>query len=134
MDDVFDALGNANVRLFSVIGSVLGLRPPGFEFLILCLEIKDKKKIKPTKCDFAADNVTDLGHVITKDGIKVDQKQVAAVRDFPVPKNESQLRSCISFRTMSILLTSDASGHAIGFSVKRITKVLNIPLPMVGDH
>ena len=162
MDDVFDTLGNANVRLFSVVDMASGfwqvpvnsssqdktgfvthegvwrfkklpfglINSPATFAMVLAkalnginwkfamtyvddiiifssdfnqhlrhLQLLFQKlreanlKIKPTKCDFAADNVTYLGHVITEDGNKVDQKKVEAVRDFPVPKNESQLRS-----------------------------------------
>ena len=49
--------------------------------------------LKPTKCKFAAKEVRYLGHVLSKDGVRVDPEKTSAVADFPVPKTVKQVRS-----------------------------------------
>ena len=51
--------------------------------------------LKPSKCKFALKEVIYLGHRISKEGVKVDVSKVEAVRSFPVPKNETQVRSFV---------------------------------------
>ena len=50
-------------------------------------------KLKPTKCNFAAKQVTYLGHIFSKTGVSVDPAKTEVVRNFPVPKNQTQVRS-----------------------------------------
>jgi hypothetical protein len=50
-------------------------------------------KLNPSKCAFGVNRVTYLGHVISKNGIEVDPDKVQAVRDFPVPKNTTEVRA-----------------------------------------
>ena len=50
-------------------------------------------KLKPSKCKFAAKEVTYLGHIISKEGVKVDPDKTDAVRTFPVPKTQTGVRS-----------------------------------------
>jgi len=45
------------------------------------------------KCAFGRPEVTYLGHVVGRDGLKPDPKKTAAVADWPVPKDVPQLRS-----------------------------------------
>jgi len=50
-------------------------------------------KLQPDKCEFLKTEVTYLGHVISKDGVKFDPKILEAVRQFPrskTPKNIKQ--------------------------------------------
>ena len=42
-------------------------------------------KLQPTKCHFFRQFVELLGHILTPQGLMPDIKQVAAVKDFPVP-------------------------------------------------
>ena len=46
-----------------------------------------------TKCSLFQRRVSFLGHVLSGDGIEVQAEKVKAVRDWPVPKNISELRS-----------------------------------------
>jgi hypothetical protein len=49
--------------------------------------------LKLSKCVFGVDEVDYLGHVVIKDGLKVDPKKVKAVRDWPEPDDLGKLRS-----------------------------------------
>ena len=49
--------------------------------------------LKPSKCNFAVKEVKYLGHIITKDGVKVDPDKTSAVSTFPVPKTQQEVRS-----------------------------------------
>ena len=49
--------------------------------------------LKPSKCYFAVPKVTYLGHNISKAGIELDPANTQAVRTFPVPKNQRDVRS-----------------------------------------
>jgi hypothetical protein len=45
------------------------------------------------KCAFGQAEMSFLGHIISKDGIKVDPKKVQAVTTWPTPKNVKEVRS-----------------------------------------
>jgi hypothetical protein len=49
--------------------------------------------LKLSKCVFGVDEVDYLGHVVSKDGLKVDPKKVEAVKSWPEPTDLGQLRS-----------------------------------------
>jgi hypothetical protein len=48
---------------------------------------------KLSKCEFCLPEVTFLGHVVGKDGIKVDPKKIQAVKDYPKPKTVTDVRA-----------------------------------------
>jgi len=48
--------------------------------------------LKPSKCRFAAKEVTYLGHIFSKDGIHVDPDKIEAVKSFPEPNSQHQVR------------------------------------------
>lgn len=48
---------------------------------------------KLSKCTFGTHELEFLGHIISKDGLKVDPKKTAAVTSWPVPKDVSHVRS-----------------------------------------
>ncbi|KAK3721639.1 hypothetical protein QZH41_003661 [Actinostola sp. cb2023] len=50
-------------------------------------------RLKPSKCKFGSPEVKYLGHVISRDGIAPNPDKIAAVKDFPVPKNVKGVRS-----------------------------------------
>ncbi|XP_037293178.1 uncharacterized protein K02A2.6 isoform X1 [Manduca sexta] len=50
-------------------------------------------KLKRQKCVFLVNEVTYLGYVISKDGVKADMSKIKAIRQIPTPKNISELRS-----------------------------------------
>ena len=47
---------------------------------------------KFSKCDFFKDKIQYLGHVVTKEGIFVDPKNIRAIEDWPVPKDVMDVR------------------------------------------
>lgn len=63
------------------------------------LEILRENKLhaKKEKCEFGLSQMTFVGHVISADGIQVDPVKVQALRNWPVPKNMTQLKSFNSF-------------------------------------
>ncbi|CAG2197363.1 unnamed protein product [Mytilus edulis] len=50
-------------------------------------------KLRPNKCDFAKSEILYLGHIISKEGIKVDTSKTKAVETFPIPNNQHDVRS-----------------------------------------
>jgi hypothetical protein len=50
-------------------------------------------KVKPRKCSFFARETSYLGHVISGEGIKVSPEKIAAVQEWPIPQNVTELRS-----------------------------------------
>ena len=49
-------------------------------------------KLNPAKCKFVCEEVDYLGHVITPVGLKPSERNLAAVREFPVPTKLKHLR------------------------------------------
>ena len=49
-------------------------------------------KLNKSKCVFSVPELTFLGHVISKDGIKVDPKKVEAVSNMALPTNKVELQ------------------------------------------
>ena len=58
---------------------------------------KHKLYAKQTKCVFVVDQVEYLGHIISEKGVATDPAKIAAVKDWPLPTNISQLRSLLGF-------------------------------------
>ena len=50
-------------------------------------------KVKGKKCELLRQEVKYLGHVVSREGIAVDEEKVARVKSWPTPKNTSELRS-----------------------------------------
>ena len=49
-------------------------------------------KLQPEKCVFLKSEVEYLGHIITKDGVRPNPRKLEAVRNFPTPKNEKNIK------------------------------------------
>jgi hypothetical protein len=50
-------------------------------------------RLHPKKCNWAQNNVTFLGHQISKEGIRLDKRKTKILEEFPPPKNVKQLKS-----------------------------------------
>jgi hypothetical protein len=63
--------------------------------LRLVLQVLREKQLyaKLSKCEFFQREIGFLGHVINKNGIKMESSKVNAVTNWPVPKNVHELRS-----------------------------------------
>jgi hypothetical protein len=60
---------------------------------VLDLLARDQWKIKLSKCSFATNQVTYLGHVVSAQGVATDSSKVQAVAQWPVPRSLKDLRS-----------------------------------------
>ena len=54
-------------------------------------------RLKPSKCEFFKSQVTYLGHIVSKDGIETDPKKIEAIKNWPVPKTVTEVRSFLGF-------------------------------------
>lgn len=53
---------------------------------------KAKLKLNPKKCILFKDEVSFLGHVVSANGIHCDPQKIAAIKEWPVPENISDVR------------------------------------------
>lgn len=65
------------------------------EHLRVVLEVLREKKLfaKLSKCDFWLEEVSFLGHVISRGGVSVDPSKIEAVSKWEAPKSVSEIRS-----------------------------------------
>ena len=54
-------------------------------------------KLKPSKCELFRSQVLYLGHVVSRDGIHTDPSKIAAVKEWPAPKNTRDVRKFLGF-------------------------------------
>lgn len=54
-------------------------------------------KLQPSKCEFLCTEINFLGHIVSRDGVRVDPKKTEAVRKFPIPKTRKQIKSFMGF-------------------------------------
>ena len=50
-------------------------------------------KINPLKCEFFRQHVPFLGHIVSRDGIQADPAKTSGVRQYPVPKSVTEVKS-----------------------------------------
>ena len=58
---------------------------------------KANLRLKPKKCNFFQKQVDYLGHTIQADGTSPDPAKVEAVKEWPVPKSVTDVRSFVGF-------------------------------------
>jgi len=61
--------------------------------LVLITLRKEKLYANFIKCSFCMEKVNFVGFIVGKNGVVVDEEKVKASRDWPTPKNESEVRS-----------------------------------------
>ncbi|RWS23056.1 Pol polyprotein-like protein, partial [Leptotrombidium deliense] len=49
--------------------------------------------IKPSKCAFATQSISFLGHIVDSEGIKMDPEKIRAIIDFPEPRNVRDIQA-----------------------------------------
>lgn len=49
-------------------------------------------KLQLDKCEFLCKEVAFLGHVVTPEGVKPNPEKIKAIRNWPIPRNEKELR------------------------------------------
>ena len=54
-------------------------------------------RLHPTKCKFALKKVVFLGHVLTPEGVAVDESKIDMVKNWPRPKSVKDVRSFLGF-------------------------------------
>ena len=54
-------------------------------------------KLKANKCEFFKREISYLGHIVSKDGIKTDNNKTEAVRTWPIPKSVKEVRQFLGF-------------------------------------
>jgi hypothetical protein len=64
---------------------------------------KHKLFLKQSKCAFGASEVEYLGHIVGKDGVRVDPKKIEAMKDWPHPKT---LKILHGFLGLTDIITS----------------------------
>lgn len=60
---------------------------------VLGLLLKDHWKVKLSKCDFAQQQISYLGHIISAQGVSTDPAKIQAIEQWPVPTSAKELRS-----------------------------------------
>ena len=54
---------------------------------------------KLSKCEFWLTEMLYLGHIIEVDGVRVHEEKIRAIRDWPEPKNVTELRGFVGIYT-----------------------------------
>ena len=54
-------------------------------------------KMRVSKCDFMKSEITNLGRIVSADGIKPDPKAVSKLRDWDIPRTKTELQSFLGF-------------------------------------
>lgn len=49
-------------------------------------------QLQPDKCEFLRKEVVYLGHIISEEGVKPDPQKISAVKDFPTPRNQKNIK------------------------------------------
>jgi len=55
-------------------------------------------RIEPDKCEFFKTELNYLGHVVTSEGVKPDPEKVKAIKNFPIPKNTTDVKSFLGLK------------------------------------
>lgn len=63
--------------------------------LRLVLELLRKEKLfgKFSKCEFWLEEISFLGHIVSKNGVSVDPEKIRAITEWPIPKSVTEVRS-----------------------------------------
>ncbi|KAJ9562283.1 hypothetical protein OSB04_007443 [Centaurea solstitialis] len=59
---------------------------------VFCVLAQNQLYANKKKCEFAKERLGYLGHVISQEGVEVDESKIKAIREWPAPKNVTELR------------------------------------------
>ena len=48
--------------------------------------------MQPDKCEFLRPEIEYLGHIVDKNGVRPDPQKIIAVKEFPVPKTQKNVK------------------------------------------
>ena len=54
-------------------------------------------RLHPKKCSFALPETLYLGHIISEEGIRVDESKITLIKNWPVPKTVKDVRKFLGF-------------------------------------
>jgi transposase InsO family protein/ribonuclease HI len=52
-------------------------------------------KVNPKKCEFVRKEISFLGHRVTKDGYRPDERNTVKIQELPTPKSQADVRHCL---------------------------------------
>ena len=67
--------------------------------VVLCILEEKQFYAKLSKCEFGMTKMLYLGHIIGVDGVRVHEEKIRAIRDWPEPKNVTELRGFVGIYT-----------------------------------
>eukprot|EP00253_Pinus_taeda_P004399 PITA_04399 len=67
--------------------------------IVLCILEEQQFYAKLSKCEFGLMEMLYLGHIIGVDGVRVHKEKIKAIRDWPKPRNVTELRGFIGICT-----------------------------------
>ena len=65
----------------------------------LCILQEQEFYVKLYKCEFRLTEMLYLGHIIGVDGVRVHEEKIRAIREWPKPRNVTELRGFIGIFT-----------------------------------
>ena len=54
-------------------------------------------RLHPKKCNIMLSEIQYLGHILTPEGVKVDEKKIDVIRKYPAPRTVKQVRSFLGY-------------------------------------
>lgn len=70
-------------------------------------------KLNPSKCSLAKSEVQFLGHIISKDGIQPDPRNVQSVKDWPIPCSPTKVRGFLGLCSYYRKFIKNFAHHAV---------------------
>lgn len=86
-------------------------------------------KLKASKCTFAQHKVRLLGHLVSSDGITVDDDKIDAIKKIPIPSNREQLEFVLGLAGFYRRLIPDFSAIS-----KPLIHLAKLDVPYYWDH
>lgn len=131
IDAVFSGLKNEDLMVF--IDDTCVASPSWSEHICSLKKVfncirEAKLKLQPPKCKIGATSVKFLGHQISKQGIQLDEDQVKAIKEFPVPTSVTKVRSFLgkaSYYRRFIPSLAEISGPLVYLKTSSSSGVIN---------